>query len=762
MEIGQGETGTREFARRSESYDLVVVGAGPAGFGAALTAARAGARVALVTERPVLGGNHSNEIRIGLSGASGSGHRAWGRYSQETGVIEDFMLGMIHRSQASGAWRWSNAEQLYMEMALAEPNLRLHLNTLVHRVTRQPRGQVEAVYGVQQRSEVEFEFQAPFFIDCTGDGTLGYLAGADYRLGREARAEFGEPAAPETPDRITMGSTLNFATTDRGRPVPFKASPGSFDFSGWKDEQFPYFGRCFCQRPDGSFGCWWWAEIGGLIDPVADDEEVCRQARAVVLGLWDYVKNSGRFENVANQELDWIAPLPGKRESRRLLGPTIVTELTYKRQDSFPDAVAHCGYMLDVHPPHGFRNPDWRSAHNYQPGPGEVPLSCLYSRNVPNLFFAGRNVSATHVAIGTLRVACTCAVMGQAAGAAAALCAGRGRNPADLSAGELTELQTRLLRLDQCLLGQTLNEPADLSRAAQVRASSVRSSNLEAGDEWQSLERCVGLVVPVEGESVENFELFARGPAGTELTADLFGCSRLENYRLATPLGAVKARWDQEGWVRFAARVKPGAGHKLFIVLRPTPGVALRAARTNLVGTMGLDYSPIHDPAQLKGHQPAANLGFETSYTRLPVIPCFRLGPAQDLYGAQRVNDGHIRPYGLPHLWSSGQMSADRPEWIEYDFGREVEVGAVELAFNSELNEDHMGKTRMYGELAKSYAVSAVAADGAEQVLASETENFRRFRRHEFPAVKTRRLRLTVKATWGLPHAEVYDFRVYA
>lgn len=743
MEIQTGATTGREFPRKIMSADVVVVGGGPAGFFAALAAARTGAATVLATDRPVLGGNSSSEVQVILSGA---GHRNWGRYSQETGLLEEYFCQMMHRTSFIGNWNWTASEQVMFDMAQAQPNLRLLMNTTIDRALCDRPGHIRSAEGVQLRAETRWELHAPYFVDATGDGTLGFLAGADYRMGRESKAEFGEPSAPDQADRITMGATVMFRSVDRGRPVPFKAPPGAIAITN--PDALPYYGKKFSRNPKGEFGYFWWAEIGGLIDPIHDDQEVQRQCRMLVYGLWDYIKNSGQFENVAHLDLDWIAPLAGKRESRRLTGPVLLTENTFKNQQRFEDAVAHCGYMIDVHPPGGYLNPDWGVTHNYQPGPSDVPLRSLFSRNIENLLFAGRNASATHQGIGSLRVAGTCAVTGQAAGCAAALCASRSLPPAQLARQHAPELQRTLLRADQTILGRTLREHDDLSRSATVSASSTRRFELLGGDLWLDLDRRRGLVVPVATDTLDTVELFLRGPAGAAITADVLTCDRPENYRMQTLLTTVTANLDGEGWTPFKCNVRVGPGRKVFFILRPCEGAATLAQRTHLTGALALDVGL------------PETLDFDTPYKWSEETPCFRLTPYQDLFAATCVNDGHIRPYALPHAWASGPMAPGREEWVEYAFDRPRTIARVELVFNTDLNKDHMFVRQPPPTLVKAYSLEG-RCNGQTNTLASETENIQRLRCHNFPPQQADAIRLRIAQTWGHPHAEVFDFRVY-
>lgn len=744
----ENESGkTRRYKRDRREFDIVVAGAGPAGFCAAVAAARLGMRTALVTDRPVIGGNASSEIQIGISGAD---QQPWNRYAQESGVVEEFSNRMSHSALRSGAWRWSNASLTYFDMVESEPNLSLILNALVHEASLDKSGRIEWIGALQQRSEKELELAADWFIDCTGDGVVGYLAGADYRLGREARGEFGEPSAPLTADRKTMGSTLNFHSSTRDRPVPYKAPAGAIDVSSLTE--FPYFGKAWSRSPSGEFGLLWWAEISGLINPIDDDEEVSRRCRMLIYGLWDYIKNSGKFQDVDRLELDWLSPLPGKRESRRLMGPVILTENTLRRQERFADAIGHGGYMIDVHPEDGYLSPDWSSAHNYAPGVYDIPLRSLFSRNVPNLFFAGRDISVTHQALGSLRVEGTCGVTGEAAGIAAAFCKTLGCQPSEAADEHASGLQRLLLRNDQSIIGRTLIEAEDLSRTATARASTERGFELDEadGDCWLPLDTHVGLVLPVRTEKVDFIELLAQGEPGQQLVVDFHGCDAPENYRLEHLLTTVEAAIPGSGydWMRIPCAARPGGGLKLFAVCRPLKGARLRAASYGLTGAMGI--------AMPAGTSKPA---FDTPY-KVVSTPCFKIGPKQKLFAAGNVKDGHIRPYGLPRLWVSDAFVSGRPEWIEHELEKASLVGHVELVFNTDLNKNHGITSCPSPRLIRDYMVE-IKTDSGWRAVAEERENALRFRQHDFAPALATAVRLTARGSWGGKYAEVFDFRVY-
>jgi hypothetical protein len=444
--------------------DFVVVGGGLAGVCAALAAARNGANVVLLQDRSVLGGNASSEIRMHTVGADIHGRRPGAR---ESGLIEELRLEDAARNPHRSYSQW---DLLLYEKVMAEPNLTLLLDTVCTGCTTEilPGGQrrITAIEAVRHPTEDMFTIRAGFFADCSGDGRLGAEAGADFTVGREAKTDHGEPLALDVADRQTLGSSILFTARRHDTPQPFQTPPWVRRF---QKHEFKF-------RPiDGFEYGYWWAEWGGQLDTIKDNPAIRHELLRIALGLWDYVKNSGEHPDSAHWALEWVGALPGKRESRRFLGPHVLTQQDLEAGRDFPDTVAYGGWPLDLHPPSGIdATEEAPCRHIHLKHLYSIPLRALYSRNVANLFFAGRNISATHVAFASTRVMATCAVMGQAIGTAAALAvpAGTRSIAQHFTPAELTRLQQRLLRDDAFLPGLRNADPGDLTRAAAITASS--------------------------------------------------------------------------------------------------------------------------------------------------------------------------------------------------------------------------------------------------------------------------------------------------
>jgi hypothetical protein len=437
--------------------DLLVAGGGLAGVCAAIAAARHGAKVVLVQDRSRLGGNSSSEVKMHVVGAnSHKGRPGW----REGGILEEIRLDdAINNPQRC----WELWDLLLYDKVVSEPNITLLLESTIFSA-KTKNNQIQEALVRCDKSEHLYRIKAKLFMDCTGDSRLGLEAGADIRTGREARSEFNESLAPEKPDEETLGSSILFTSRLYQRPMPFKAPKWARKVTADTLK--------FRKITSWEYG-YWWVEWGGSLDTIRDNERIRFELLSIVMGVWDYIKNSGEHTSSANWAMDWVGFMPGKRGSRRLVGDHLLNQHDLLKGD-FADAVAIGGWPMDDHPPGGFDRADLPPAVQIRtPEVFNIPLRSFYSRNITNLMMAGRNISATHVAFTSTRVMATCAVGGQAAGTAAAMCLQKGLSPRQLAQNPklVTALQQRLLRDDQSIKNVPGADPADLARSAKVTAS---------------------------------------------------------------------------------------------------------------------------------------------------------------------------------------------------------------------------------------------------------------------------------------------------
>ncbi|MDD5521148.1 MAG: FAD-dependent oxidoreductase [Kiritimatiellae bacterium] len=435
-------------------FDLVVVGGGMAGTCAAISAARLGVTVALIQDRPVLGGNNSSEVRVGLSGLiHQKPYPNLGNLVDEIGPIGHWNLWEAKRDPESSrskrileviekhpekkehnAGPSSNYEdKRKLNAVQAEKNIKLFLNEHATRVEKEG-NKIVAIIAQNIRSNRETRFRGRLFADCTGDGNLGFLAGADYRMGREAKSETGESEAPEKADKQVMGTSVQWYATKKDTPVTFPLCPWALQFN-----------EKTCSK--STRGDWDW-EAGMNRDQITDIEQIRDHALRAAYGNWAYLKNSSAGkEKYASWKLDWVAYIGGKRESRRLMGDVILKQQDVVGLTEFPDASVTTTWSIDLHYPSpqnrkDFPGQEFRSiAKHVKVKPYPIPYRCFYSRNIDNLFMAGRHISVTHVALGTIRVQRTTGMMGEVVGMAASLCKQHNTDPRGVYKDHLDELK---------------------------------------------------------------------------------------------------------------------------------------------------------------------------------------------------------------------------------------------------------------------------------------------------------------------------------
>lgn len=405
-------------------YDLVVVGGGIAGMSAAASAARLGCRVALVQDRPVLGGNNSSEVRVHLGG------RIEAKPYPELGNLQK-EFGPIRGGNAQPKDFYEDEKKA--AFIAAEKNITLYDCYHAYNVKKSG-NTIHSIYARHIESGKEIALSAPVFADCTGDGTIGWLAGADYHVGREAKSEYQEPTAPEKSDKQTMGASVQWYSVDDKKPSSFPVFNYGMSFNAQSSERV-------------TMGEWTW-ETGMNRDQIEEAEYIRDYGLLVVFANWSFLKNgyTGKQE-YANRSLGWVAYIAGKRESRRLLGDMILTENDLTKAVKYPDATGSTTWTIDLHYPDPantkyFPLAEFKSICKMTKiYPYPIPYRCLYSRNVSNLFMAGRNISVTHVALGTIRVMRTTGILGEVVGMAASLCKKHKAEPKAIFPSHFEELK---------------------------------------------------------------------------------------------------------------------------------------------------------------------------------------------------------------------------------------------------------------------------------------------------------------------------------
>jgi hypothetical protein len=386
------------------------------GICAALAAARLGSKVALVQDRYILGGNNSSEVRVGLGGQINMAP-----YPSLGYLLNE--IGPDRIGNARGAHHYQDWKK--MDVVKAEPNISLFLGYTVTDAVMED-GKIRSVTASEATRPDRIVLSGHTFADCTGDAHLAVLAGAETRMGREARSEYGESLAPEKADDYTMGVSIEWYCEDWNTPCSF---PDSLDWGLHLDEE--------TVEPVHRAN-WYW-EVGMNDDQVADAEKIRDYGMYVAYSTFSYCKNRlAKKEDWECTHLVWVSHVSGKRESRRIIGDLVLREQDLTRPIPYEDGTCTTTWRIDQHYPDPrnagkYPGAEWMSIGKLVPiDPYALPYRCFYSKDVANLFMAGRDISVTHIALGSVRVMRTCAMMGEVVGMAASICSKRCVLPRDI------------------------------------------------------------------------------------------------------------------------------------------------------------------------------------------------------------------------------------------------------------------------------------------------------------------------------------------
>lgn len=677
----------RTFSKITIDVDYVVAGGGLAGVCNAIAAARDGLTVALIQDRPVLGGNASSEVRIWALGAtSHMGNN--NRWSREGGIIDEIMVENTFRNREGNPVLF---DTVLMDKVLAEKNITLLLNTTLYQMEKEGDRKIISVTAINPQNGTEYVISARLFADCTGDGTLGYLAGASYRMGAEEKDIYDEGF---TPDKEKYGELLGhsilFYVKDTGKPVNYIAP----DFALKNVEklipklQNPHYFNV------GQHGCkYWWLEYGGRLDTVHDTETIKFELWKVIYGVWDYIKNSGKFPQAENLTLEWAGLFPGKRESRRFNGLYTITQQDIIEQRRHYDAVAYGGWAIDLHPSDGVYADgnacnQWHSKGVYQ-----IPYRCYVTPDIDNLFIGGRIMSSSHVANGSTRVMCTAALGGEVIGRAAAICIKNSLTPIELAAPDnIGMLQVELIGNGNFIPDTNFKVRSNLAGLASISVSSeLKLSSLPADGTWFRLDYSAAQLIPVAGR-MPVIGLTVEADDDCELELQLRSSSKKENY---TPdvIDAVIKLDLKKGENDFQADfdVKYEEARYVFICLMANEKVMIPMS-SHIVSGITSVFNYINPAVSNFGKQaPPENIGVEAFEfwcpKRRPEGKNFAMtfNPALKGYDKDSLATNIYRPYLIPNGWAASVE--DREPELKLVWTEVVELKVMRLFFDTD--SDH-------------------------------------------------------------------------
>lgn len=710
--------------------DLVITGGGMAGSCAAITAARAGIKVILVQDRPVLGGNASSEVRLWILGAtSHMGNN--NRWAREGGVIDEILTENLFRNKEGNPLI---LDTILLEKVTNEPNITLLLNTAVYGVEKHSERSIKAVNAFCSQNSTEYLLSGTFFCDASGDGILSFLAGASFRMGAESGNEYGEGLAPEKEYGGLLGHSIYFYSKRTENPVKFV--PPAFALKDIK--KIPRYKKL---NPHDD-GCrLWWIEYGGRHDTVHDTELIKWELWRIVYGVWDFIKNSGEFEDVEKLTLEWVGTIPGKRESRRFEGLYVLTQSDVIHQTFFEDAVSYGGWALDLHPADGIYSDlpgcnQWHSKGIYH-----IPYRCFVSKDIDNLFFAGRIISTTHVAFGSSRVMATCASGAQAVAMAAAMCTEYNLLPRDIMQGPwMLQLQDRLNRTGQGIPGLPISyAKSSLTDQVQIKASSVcRVDKIPFDGPWQPLNIGAAQLLPFAKDVCYTFKVKVRAARDTVLKTELRVSSKKYNYTPETTIG-MREYPVVAGEQLITIEFPEGTPHDQygFLIFHRNTEIALQMSQARYTGILSV-FNGKNKAVSNNGFQDAPEHSGVESFEfwcprRRPEGQniAMEISPALKPYDAAFLKNGFTHPYLRSNAWAADL--SDKIPTVELTWQEPQKISSITLFFDTDF--DHPMESSLLGHpenvmpcCVKEYRI----IDDKDQVIYTKTDNHQTINRIHF------------------------------
>ena len=671
--------------------DFVIVGGGMAGVCAAISAAREGVSVTLIQDRPVLGGNASSEVRLWILGAtSHMGNN--NRWAREGGIIDEILVENMYRNKEGNTLI---LDTILLEKVLNEKNITLLLNTSVYEVSKSNSTTISGVSAFCSQNSTTYKIKGSLFCDTSGDGIVGFQAGAAFRMGAETIEEFGEKFAPDVAYGELLGHTIYFYSKDAGKPIKYVAP----EFALKDITKIPRYKDISAS----SQGCrLWWLEYGGRKDTVHESEDIKMELWKVVYGVWDYIKNSGNFPDAENLTLEWVGTIPGKRESRRFEGLYMMKQQDIIEQRLFNDAVAFGGWAVDLHPADGVYDSKPGCTQYHSKGIYQIPLRSLISKNITNLFIGGRIMSATHVAFGTTRVMATTAHSGQSIGYGAAQCIKNKLLPKDLIEDkEIAQLQQTLNLNGQSIPEIPINQEGNLVRNATITTSSSLCLDGFSGDNgWCTLKTGVAQLLPLQAGINYKYSFYLASKKNTSIQVQLRVCKNTGYYTPDVILKNIEIQLlEGEQEVSFSFDTILETNQYGFITFLKNDSVSIRTSKQRVTGVMSL-FNGENKAVNNNGKQvPPDNIGIDAFEFWIPQRRpqgqnlAFSISPALEVFNKDNLFNGFVRPYLGTNAWAAN-FNDEQPK-ITIKWEKIQNINSIKLFFDTDY--DHAMESSLYG-----------------------------------------------------------------
>ena len=755
--INQAFTPKREAKEEVIHADLVVVGGGMAGVCCALTAARAGIQVVLVQDRPVLGGNASSEVRLWILGAtSHMGNN--NRWAREGGVIDEILVENTFRNKEGNPLI---LDTILLEKLHEEPNIKFLLNTSVYEVEKSSDVGIASVTGFCSQNSTRYVLKAELYCDASGDGIISFLSGASFRMGAEKPEEFGEGFAPDIEDYgELLGHSIYFYTKDIGRPVKFVAP----SFALKNMDAMPKI-RNYQLQDDGCR--LWWVEYGGRLDTVHQSEDIKWELWRVIYGIWNHVKNSGEFPDAEHLTLEWVGTVPGKRESRRFMGDYILKQQDVVQQRQHYDAVAFGGWSLDLHPADGVYSEKPSCNQWHAKGVYQIPYRCFYSKEIENLFFAGRIISATHVAFGSSRVMATCAHGGQAVGMAAALAIQQGWKPRQLSEPDkISLLQQALNKTGQSIPHVPFIDPSNVAQEAKIIANSeLTLKEIPFDGPWISLEYPAAQLLPLAKDTHYTFRVAVKADRETQLSVSLRISEKAYNY---TPERSLEEHsfslnaGEQVIEIPFSAAL--AERQYAFLTFHGSSDIAIRGSKTRISGVLSV-FNKFNKAVSNYGKQePPEGIGVDAFEFWVPLRRpggnniAMHIAPALSCFGPENLKNGRVRPAISPNVFVADPQ--ENKAVVDLYWEEKKNIKEIKLFFDTDYDQPMESSLLGHSEDVMPFCVREFSIiNCGSQVLYTQTENHQTLTHLVLEdALETDHLQIVLKQS--LPHVPIALFEI--